>query len=137
MHAVFVDSSGFYAHLNADDSFHEQAAVCFRQAAAEGWGLVTTNYVVHETWAIVQARLGWEAVESWRGKVLCHCAVTWVDASLHKLGAARCAQARERRLSLTDCVSLEFMHQRGITEAIAQDEHFVRAGIRLPELRIG
>jgi predicted nucleic acid-binding protein len=60
------------------------------------------------------------------------CEVVWVDSLLHELGAARCRQARERRLSLTDCVSIETMRRRGLTEAIASDEHFAREGFSLP-----
>jgi predicted nucleic acid-binding protein len=55
-----------------------------------------------------------------------------VDESAHDVAAARCRQTRERRFSLTDTASLDCMTKRGITQAIAQDEHFVRAHITLP-----
>jgi len=42
------------------------------------------------------------------------------------------AQARERRLSLTDCVSFEAMTARGCSEALADDEHFRKLGYALP-----
>jgi predicted nucleic acid-binding protein len=129
---VFVDTSGFYAHLDATDPFHAKAATLFQVAAESGWLLLTTNYVVLETVALVQSRLGWEAVEAWQQRVLPRCRTHWVDESLHRRGEARWAQARERRLSLTDCISFEFMRNKDIREAIAQDEHFARAGITLP-----
>jgi predicted nucleic acid-binding protein len=40
----------------------------------------------------------------------------------------RARQARERRLSLTDCVSFEVMLAHGCRAAIANDEHFRRNG---------
>ena len=132
MRTVFVDTSGFYALLNPEDMFHEQARALFRRAAEEGWTLVTTNYVVHESWALIQGRLGWEALDAWRHSVLPHCRTDWVDEDLFRRGEARCIQARERRLSLTDCLSLEFMRQHRIREAIGRDDHFERAGIVLP-----
>ena len=62
MKSVFVDTSGFYAFLDRDDRFHAEAKRLFLQAESEGWSLLTSNYVVHESWALIQARLGWEAV---------------------------------------------------------------------------
>ena len=132
MKTVFVDTSGFYACLDGSDAFHPQALAAFERAEQERWELVTTNYVVHETWALVQRRLGWEAVETFLNDLLPRCKIEWVDESTHHAAATRCRQTRERRFSLTDTVSLDCMTKRGITEAIAQDEHFVRAHIAMP-----
>jgi predicted nucleic acid-binding protein len=60
---VFVDTSAFYALLDGSDPFCPTATQSFRRAESERWQLVTTNYVVHETWALVQHRLGWSALE--------------------------------------------------------------------------
>ena len=132
MKTVFVDTSGFYACLDGSDPFHPQASAAFERAEKERWELVTTNYVVHETWALVQRRLGWEAVETFLNDLLPRCKIEWVDESAHNAAAARCRQTRERRFSLTDTVSLDCMTKRGLTAAIAQDEHFVRANIAMP-----
>lgn len=132
MRQVFVDTSGFYAFLDDSDPFHIQARDLFLRAEKESWALLTTNYVVHEAWAVIQARLGWDAVEAWQDRVLSRCEIAWVGRDMHTQGAQRCRDARERRLSLTDCISLEFMRNRRLEEAIAQDEHFTRAGIRMP-----
>lgn len=132
MKLVFADTSGFYAFLDRTDSFHEEAKRLFFWARDEKWQLFTSNYVVHESWALIQARLGWEAVEDWIGSLLLLCEVVWVDETTCRLGAARCRQARERRLSLTDCVSFEVMMSRGCLQAISDDRHFSRQGISLP-----
>lgn len=132
MKQVFVDTSGFYAFLDGQDPFHAEAKSCFIRSQEEAWDLVTTNYVLHETWAVIQSRLGWEALDAWRDRLIRICEVTFVDPGLHALGEARCRQARERRLSLTDCISIELMRQRGIWEVIARDEHFDREGFHLP-----
>ena len=132
MKTVFVDTSGFYACLDGSDPFHLQARAAFERAEQERWELVTTNYIVHETWALVQRRLGWEAVETFLNDLLSRCIIEWVDATAHNTAAARCCRTHERRFSLTDAVSLDCMTKRGITEAIAQDEHFARANIAMP-----
>ena len=64
--------------------------------------------------------------------LLPRCKIEWVDESAHHTAATRCRQTRERRFSLTDTVSLDCISKHGITEAIAQDEHFTRVHIVLP-----
>jgi predicted nucleic acid-binding protein len=130
--AVFVDTSGFYAMLDGTDPAHQKVAACFLRAQTEGWRLLTTNYVIHESWALIQARLGWEAIDAWRDQLVPLCSIIWIDEHLHSLGEARCRQARKRRLSLTDCLSIELMRRQSLQEAIAVDDHFAREGFRLP-----
>jgi predicted nucleic acid-binding protein len=132
MKTVFVDTSGFYACLDGTDPFHSKAFAAFERAEKERWQLVTTNYIVHETWALAQRRLGWDAVNTFLHDLLPRCQTVWVDESLHNAGAERCERTYERRFSLTDAVSLEYMAKNNVTEAIVQDEHFARANIVLP-----
>ena len=79
MKPVFVDTSGFYAFLDRTDPFHAKAKDLFLRARDEKWQLFTTSYVVHESWALIQPRLGWEAVEDWIGSLLPMCEIAWVD----------------------------------------------------------
>jgi predicted nucleic acid-binding protein len=132
MKPVFVDTSGFYALLDQTDHFHEEAKRLFLRARDQKWHLITSSMVVHESWALIKARLGWEAVEDWLQGVLANCEIIWVEERLFELGSARARQARERRLSLTDCVSFETMLQEGCREAIADDEHFSAQGFTKP-----
>jgi len=125
---VFVDTTGFYAALNADDPYHRKARILMLRAEAEDWRLITSNYVVQESWAPMQDRLGWEAVEAWQRALLSRCEIIWVDEERHRLGAARCRQAGERRLILMDCVSFEVMHRERVREFIGDDAHFADEG---------
>lgn len=133
MRSVFVDTSGFYAFLDRTDPFHKKAAELLLRSRKEEWRLFTTSFVVHETWALIQARLGWAAVEDWLAFMLPHCEVFWVDERIYERGAARARQARERRLSLTDCISFEVMLAWPCREALADDRHFSDNGFLLPE----
>jgi predicted nucleic acid-binding protein len=56
----------------------------------------------------------------------------WVDRELH--AAAVAAYASRRRASLVDSVSFELMRRRGIEQALALDEDFVREGFALVPL---
>jgi len=131
--SVFVDTSGFYAFLDRDDRFHAEAKRLFLKSEAGGWALVTSSHVVHESWALIQARLGWDAVEDFLREMVVRCRIVWVDERLHGLGAARARQARERRLSLTDCVSFEVMLAEGCREYLGDGEHFQAAGFQLAQ----
>ena len=126
--SVFVDTSGFYAFLDLDDRFHGEAKRLFLKSEAGEWALVTSSYVLHESWALIQARLGWDAVEDFLRELVVRCRIVWVDERIHQLGAARARQARERGLSLTDCVSFEVMLAEGCREYLGDDEHFKTAG---------
>lgn len=129
---VFVDTSGFYAFIDGSDPRHGDAKRIFKRSLDEGWTLVTTSYVVHECWALMQHRLGWEAVDAWASQIIPCCQIVWVDERLHEMGVERARQSRERGFSLTDAVSLACIRQRGIPFAVAFDRHFEREGIRRP-----
>jgi predicted nucleic acid-binding protein len=129
---VFVDTSGFYAVLDADDPFHSIATSAFQRAEREQWQLITSNYIVHETWALVPHRLGWDAVEDFLDVLLPLCRVDFVDAVLQATATQKCRAARRRKLSLTDCISFEIMRRLDVTQAIAHDQHFAENNITLP-----
>ena len=133
MKSVFVDTSGFYAVLDAADPFHAAARTAFERAESEQWQLVTTNYVVHETWALVQHRLGRDAVEDFLDVMLPLCRVEFVDEVLHAQAAQHCRQARRRKLSLTDCLSFEVLRRLQLKDAIAHDQHFPENGFQPPQ----
>ncbi len=132
MRHVFVDSSAFYALLDETDPHCKEAGRQFARAEAEKWNLVITNYVLQESAALIQHRLGWAALDAWLEVTLPMCEIVWVDEALHRTGAARWNRERSRRLSLTDCVSFEVMRRRGLREALAFDEHFAVEGMAAP-----
>jgi uncharacterized protein len=131
---VFVDTSGLFAALDADDVNHAPAAALFRDLLAGDTTLVTTSYVVAEATAVIQRRLGIEAA---RRLLLDHASVfdiAWVDEDLHSRGVSAWLAARRRSLSLVDCVSFALMHELHLNTALTFDRHFAEQGFRvLPE----
>ena len=79
--AVFVDTSGWIAVLNADDVLYEQACARLLELGASGRPLVTTDWVLAETGnglARTAARFSLAgAVE--RFLASSHCHLVWVD----------------------------------------------------------
>ena len=54
-----------------------------------------------------------------------------VDDSLLALGWEYFRQHHDKRYSLTDCLSFVVMNERGLTQALGFDHHFVQAGFQL------
>jgi predicted nucleic acid-binding protein len=125
---VFVDTSALLAVLDADDASHPRADASWRGLLASEHSLTTTSYVLVETFALAQHRLGLEAARTLHQDVLPALDVVWVGADIHAAAATALLTAGRRRLSLVDCVSFEVMRRGGIRQAFAFDRHFAEQG---------
>lgn len=128
MSAVYCDTSALYALLHRGDANAEHAAKAWEGLADESTPLVTTNYVVLETVALVQARLGMDAVTALRALVDPFVSVHYVDGALHLAALEQVVSLARRTVSLVDCASFAFMRQHGISRAFAFDRHFREFG---------
>jgi len=125
---VFVDTSAFLAVLDADDNNHSQAKAVWAGLLNSRTPLLTTGYVLVETYALIQHRLGMEAVRVFHEDIEPLLKIEWVDASLHSLGANAVLAANRRKLSLVDTVSFAVMRKLGIKKAFAFDQHYIEQG---------
>lgn len=128
---VFVDTSAFYALLDRDDDNHEKARTAWAEIVDAGDLTVTDSYVLVETVALLQSRLGLEAVRGFEEAIVPVLHVEFVTADLHRLGMAALLIASRRRLSLVDCVSFEIMRRNGISTSFTFDGHFKEQGFRV------
>jgi uncharacterized protein len=128
---IFVDTSAFYALLDADDQNYAQASEIWRDMIEAEEDLVTTNYVLVETFALIQNRLGLEAVRQFQDDVVPVLTVEFVTQEIHRLGIAAVLAASRKNLSLVDCISFEVMRDMGIKSAFAFDDHFPQYGFSL------
>ena len=125
---VFVDTSALYAILDRNDKNHGRARKQWDTLLSGAAQLVTTNYVVVESFALVQHRLGMDAVRVLQDDVLPVIQINWVDARQHFIAVAAMLAAGRRMLSLVDCVSFVRMREDGIQNAFAFDAHFSEQG---------
>jgi predicted nucleic acid-binding protein len=123
---VFVDTSALLALLNPNDTAHKRARAAFDGLAAAGDALVTTSYVLVETYALVARRLGAEAVRAFRESFAPLLEVTWVDEPLHEAGLDLLTARKSRRISLVDAVSFVAIRQRSVDRVFAYDDDFRR-----------
>ncbi len=128
MRVVFADTLYWVAIIHRRDQWHPAAVAAGRALGA--YHLVTTDEVFIEVLAAFC-----EA-----GTILRQGAISLVCNLLQRSTVTVHPQSRDTFLtglslyearpdkgySLTDCISMEVMHQRGITEILTHDAHFTR-----------
>lgn len=125
---VFVDTSALFALLDADDAGHDLAFPAWSGGIDECAGFVTTNYVVVETIALAQRRLGTHTARTLIDEMLPMIDTIWVTDADHSTGLSLVLMAARRRLSLVDCVSFTVMRRLGIRDYLGVDPHFEEQG---------
>jgi predicted nucleic acid-binding protein len=125
---VFVDTSAFYAGLDRDDINHKRAKNAWTDLLAGDARLVTNNYVLLETGALVQKRLGPAALRLLYRDVAPLLAVDWISQQRHQAGVEALLAAARRKLSLVDCIGFQTMREYGAQTAFCFDPHFREQG---------
>jgi predicted nucleic acid-binding protein len=128
---VFLDTSAFYALLDGDDANHNRARTAWGGLIGAEDSLITTNYIIVETFALAQNRLGLEAARAFQEDIVPLINIEWVTPEIHRAGVAAFLSASKRGPSLADCVSFEIMRASGIKTAFAFDRHFGGQGFAL------
>lgn len=124
---IFLDTGYFVALLNPRDELHSRA-LAWSETINEP--LLVTEYVLWETintfslppdrpkaHALVhhlQSEAGYEIISA--------------TPQLFQKGIEMHQQRPDKERSLTDCISFLLMRERGITRALAHDQHFEQAG---------
>lgn len=133
---TFVDTSGVYAFLAADDDDHQASVDRFRRLVADVEPLTTHSYVVVESTALVQRRLGFAAVTVLQDVIWPQVEIVWVDQALHGRAAEANRAASRRNVSLVDWTSFLVMRDRDIRDAWAFDQDFVEQGFRIDPAKL-
>lgn len=125
---VYIDTSAFLAILDADDRNHRKAKSKWTELVDREAALFCSNYILVETFALAQRRLGMEAVRALNDDILLLVNIDWIDEAAHRAGVSALLAASRKRLSLVDCLSFESMRRMEIKTAFAFDAHFEEQG---------
>ena len=126
--STFVDTSALLTLLDADQPHHVEAAGTWRDLLERDEPLVATNYVLVETYALVQRRLAMDAVRALTDEFVPLLTIDWIDDVTHGAAVAALLTSGRRHLSLVDCASFLIMRRRGLTRAFAFDADFEEQG---------
>ena len=128
-----MDTSGWYALTDTRDRGHAVAARRFRRATGDRRQVVTTNYVVGESYTLIMGRLGPRTAQAFLGRIRSslilqrvHVVDEWEDEAERLL-----VQYHDQRFSYVDATSFVIMRRLGIREVLAFDSDFVIAGFTL------
>lgn len=129
----FVDTSFFKAFADSKDDFHTRALQIFRKSKETKLHLVTSNYILDETFTVIRSKCGLAVVKQFK---------TILEEFEEDLKIVRVLIGDEvnawhfflndwSNLSFTDCVSFVQMKRLEIKTVLAFDDHFRRAGFEI------
>ena len=127
---IFIDTTAFFAVLDEDDQQNASALNFWVNLLEQKSKIITNNYVLLETIALLQRRIGLTAVMDIR-KIVPLLQVDWLTADQHRVAVNYLIATNRRRLSLVDCASFETMHRLGIRQAFTFDKHFAEQGFEV------
>lgn len=127
---VFVDTSAWYAVADRGDANHLLAGRLFTSLIAEKAQLVTTNYVVSETYTLLRVRLGAEAAHAFLRSVRASMQAQriFVQSEWEAAAEELLLQYADHDFSYVDATSFVTMRRLSIDEAFTFDRHFAAAG---------
>jgi predicted nucleic acid-binding protein len=123
---AFVDSSAIVALVDAGDISHNAAAEAYHSLVGSGYRLFTTNHVIVETFALLNAGLGPEIARQWLRDM--RLAVYTADAEDEAKAYRMVLDAEQAQpVTLTDAISYVVMERLGVVDAFAVDPDFLAA----------
>jgi predicted nucleic acid-binding protein len=125
---VFLDTSAILALVNPNDEHHSRARKGFESLSSRKAGLLTSSYVLVETYALLARRMGLAAVQAFRSDLAPLCEVAWVDEAVHEAALDLLIERRRKGLSLVDAASFVVMRKRRLDEVFCFDPHFEKEG---------
>ena len=134
MNLLFVDTAGWMSMADKSDQRHVDSIRIRDEWLEQGGILITTNYIVDETLALIRIRLGGvEAAEKWWKQVSgsSRLQVEWIDAEIAEKALGWFFRWRDQSFSFTDCTSFVVMRQLRLKRALTGDKHFIAAGFEI------
>ncbi len=131
---ILVDSSAWYALADNRERRNEDAVKLFGRVTEGEFGrILTTDYVLDETYTLLRMRLGIGPVRSLRGLLTGSSNLQMLRVSERDFDhAVELMLAHEdKRWSLTDCTSFVLMQELEIGRAFTFDHNFSEAGFQV------
>ena len=128
---IFVDTSATLALANPIDDYHDTSIKTFEALLADGEELLTHNYIILETVALIQRRIGLTAAIAFQHDAQRYLKIYWITEADNERAVRRWTERNTRRLNLVDCMSFVVMEMYGCTTTFAYDSDFETEGFQL------
>jgi len=130
---IFIDTSAWDAIEDSGDLNHE-LALAFKDDLPNNCHLITSNYVLDETYTLLLLNVGYERTVAFQRNIS-ELLQTGILAVVH-VTSSLCDEAWDvfkrfnvdKKWSFTDCVSYVIMQQFDIDTVFAFDHHFEQMG---------
>ncbi len=120
---IFLDTSAIYALADKADPNHADAYKKFDLALKSREIFLLHNYVLVESAALLQARLGLQPALLFLKESKAF-DIEWVDLPLHQEAVKELEGIGKKGISLVDCMSFVVMRRRGVQKVLAFDPDF-------------
>jgi hypothetical protein len=127
---IFLDTSAIYALADKTDPNHATAYNKFQNVLKSGETFLLHNYILLESVALLQARLGLPSAVFFLRNAKSF-EVEWVDQDLHEEAEKELERIGKRGISLVDCTSFIVMRKRGMERVFAFDPDFQDQGFSI------
>ena len=128
---IFIDTSAFYAIFDRRDKNNATASSIWKRIIEESFLLCTSNYIVVETLALLQSRLGFNAVCAFHNDIMGLVQVLWIDEQIHETAQQIHMSVHRRGLSFVDCSSFVLMRKKAIQKVFCFDRDFEHEGFAI------
>jgi uncharacterized protein len=127
---IFVDTSAWIALVDKDDSHHKEAASSYPSLLKNHRNLITSNFVIAETYIIILNELGHKLAIDFLEKLKASPRVLKIysNEDIEAEAEPILAKYSDQDFSYTDAVSFVIMKRQKIRKAFSFDKHFVIAG---------
>jgi predicted nucleic acid-binding protein len=123
MKRVFVDTSAWYALIDAKDPYHLDILDNLQR---NQHNLLTSNYIVDETITLLRYKIGWKYAQQFGEQIysgqLAQC--VHLTESDERLAWDIFERYRDKVFSFTDCTSFSLMKRLQLSTAITLDSDF-------------
>ncbi len=129
---TYVDTSAFIALASSNDAKYDSAVKVWSRLVKQQEVVLTSLYAMVETVSLLHRRFGTQTAETFLVDIMPIVEVVWADVPMHNAAViAMLAHPGKSGPSLVDCMSLEVIRQRRISDVFAYDRHFGGRGLNL------
>jgi predicted nucleic acid-binding protein len=133
---VFVDTGGWIAMAVSRDQYHQQAAFYYQGLSRNKVPLLTSNYVLTETYTRIRYDDGHGKATRFHSLIqqavgAGRLRLEWVTPTIHQEAWNIFQDYEDQAFSLVDCTSFVIARKAGVTECFSFDEHFNTMGFIL------